>query len=149
MSSQHEVSAALRKIARGFDALADALAGEAPAEGERELPALREWGDRGLTRAQASALFRKHGFAPQTAGGWARGDWIESREDGCATSPTALGNGSPTRRQTRMSDRSACGSQREATSWTSTATWPVPCSCSSASTHAGSACVQRASTRDS
>jgi len=82
VGNYHEVSAAVRQIARGFDALADALAGQAPAEGERELPALREWGDRGLTRAEASALFRKHGFAPQTAGGWARGDWIESREDG-------------------------------------------------------------------
>jgi hypothetical protein len=27
-------------------------------------------------------LFHKHGFAPQTAGGWARGDWIETRDDG-------------------------------------------------------------------
>jgi hypothetical protein len=31
---------------------------------------------------EASALFRKHGFAPQTAGGWARGDWIEVHDDG-------------------------------------------------------------------
>jgi len=43
---------------------------------------VREWDGRGLTRAEASALFRKHGLAPQTAGGWARGDWIESRDDG-------------------------------------------------------------------
>ena len=41
-----------------------------------------KWGDRGLSRAEASALFRKHGFAPQTAGGWARSDWIETRPDG-------------------------------------------------------------------
>jgi hypothetical protein len=43
---------------------------------------LAEWGERGLTRPQASALFRKHGLAPQAAGGWARGDWIEIRDDG-------------------------------------------------------------------
>jgi hypothetical protein len=73
--------AALRQISRGFDALADALATDESGEG-RELAVLREWGERGLTRAEASALFRKHGFAPQTAGGWARGDWIESRRDG-------------------------------------------------------------------
>jgi len=51
-------------------------------EALRELAILREWGERGLTRAQASALFRSHGLAPQTAGGWVRGDWIETREDG-------------------------------------------------------------------
>jgi hypothetical protein len=74
----------MRQIARGFEALAKAVADE-PADrgdGESELSILREWGDRGLTRSEASALFRKHGFAPQTAGGWARGDWIESRDDG-------------------------------------------------------------------
>lgn len=78
-----EVSAALREIARGLEALADAIADETPVpEGQRELAVLREWGERGLTRAEASSLFRRHGFAPQTAGGWARGDWIESRPDG-------------------------------------------------------------------
>jgi hypothetical protein len=84
MSSPNEVAAALRQIARGYEALAAAVAGELdqPSEALRALAVLREWGDRGLTRAEASALFRKHGFAPQTAGGWARGDWIESRDDG-------------------------------------------------------------------
>jgi hypothetical protein len=84
MSSPSEIAAAVRQIAKGLEALADAIVGKSdqPAEALRELAILREWGDRGLTRAEASALFRKHGFAPQTAGGWARGDWIESREDG-------------------------------------------------------------------
>lgn len=36
----------------------------------------------GLSRGEASALFRKHCFAPQTAGGWAQSDWIEMRPDG-------------------------------------------------------------------
>ena len=76
------MSAALRQIARGFDALADAVAGERAPQEQRELAVLAEWGERGLTRAEASALFRKHGFAPQAAGGWARGNWIESRQDG-------------------------------------------------------------------
>jgi hypothetical protein len=49
----NEVAAALRQIAQGFGALAD-----------------------------ARALFRKHGSAPQTAGGWARSGWIETRPDG-------------------------------------------------------------------
>jgi hypothetical protein len=71
----------LRQIARGFDALAAALDEEPTPEGQRELTILREWGDRGLSRAEASALFRKHGLAPQAVGGWARGDWIETRGD--------------------------------------------------------------------
>jgi len=83
MSAPDELAAAVRQIARGLDALADALAGDSQHPPElRELEILREWGERGLTRSQASALFRKYGLAPQTAGGWARGDWIETRDDG-------------------------------------------------------------------
>jgi hypothetical protein len=75
-----QVAVALRRIARGFDDLADAVAGGGEPEEQRTADVLREWGDRGLTRGEASALLRRHGFAPQTAGGWARGDWIESRD---------------------------------------------------------------------
>src|SRR5206468_778666 len=84
VNNRSEISAALHGIARGFEALARAVAGEEPPppEGERELAVLSEWGDRALSRAEASALFRKYGFAPQAAGGWARGEWIELREDG-------------------------------------------------------------------
>lgn len=72
----------MRQIARGVDALADAVTEDLVTKERRELAVLREWGERGLTRVEASALFRRHGFAPQAAGGWARGDWIESRDDG-------------------------------------------------------------------
>jgi hypothetical protein len=84
MENLDEVAAAIRQIARGFEALADALAGASDRlpESVRARAVLREWGDRGLTRAEASGLLRKHGFAPQTAGGWARSDWIETRGDG-------------------------------------------------------------------
>jgi hypothetical protein len=84
VSPPDELASAIRQIARGVHALADAIDGKSsqPAEAARELTILREWGERGLTRAEASALFRKHGLAPQTTGGWARGDWIESRDDG-------------------------------------------------------------------
>jgi hypothetical protein len=78
-----EIAAALRQIGRGFEALARALEGEHPTEPEaRYLAALQEWGHRGLSRDEASTLLKKHGFAPQTAGAWARDDWIESRSDG-------------------------------------------------------------------
>ncbi|WP_157247975.1 hypothetical protein [Nonomuraea typhae] len=75
--------AALRQIAKGFEELAAALGpADEPDESERTAGLIAEWGTRGLTQRQASALFRKHGFAPQTAGGWARGDWIAIGEDG-------------------------------------------------------------------
>jgi hypothetical protein len=82
VGNESQIAAALRQIGRGFHALADAVASETAVEGARELAILREWGDRGLSRAEASALFRKHGMAPQAAGGWARAEWIESRDDG-------------------------------------------------------------------
>jgi hypothetical protein len=80
-----EVAAALRTISRGFADLAAAIeddGGETPSTEERYRAALTEWADAGLNREQASALLRKHGFAPQAAGGWVRGDWIETRDDG-------------------------------------------------------------------
>jgi hypothetical protein len=79
-----DIASALRQIGRGFTALAAAfedIDGAITSE-QRYREALIEWADRGLTREQASALLRKHGFAPQAAGGWARGDWIETRNDG-------------------------------------------------------------------
>jgi hypothetical protein len=84
LPSSHQVVAALRQVERALGALADALEGAAaaPTTEERTRAVLQEWRDRGLTREQASALFRRHGFAPQTGGGWARGDWIEQRPDG-------------------------------------------------------------------
>jgi hypothetical protein len=78
------IAAALRQISAGFAALADAVAADPaePPEESRHLALITEWGRQGLTRAEASALFRKHGFSPQAAGGWVRGDWLEIRDDG-------------------------------------------------------------------
>jgi hypothetical protein len=80
-----EIATALRTISRGFADLAAAIEdddAEALSTEERYRAALTEWDERGLNREQASALLRKHGFAPQAAGGWVRGDWIETRDDG-------------------------------------------------------------------
>jgi hypothetical protein len=84
VARERDIAAALRQIARGFESLAKAVEGgdEPEASDQRYRSVLREWGDRGLTREDASRLLRKHGFAPQAAGGWARGDWIETRADG-------------------------------------------------------------------
>ena len=78
------MAAALRQISAGYAALADAIAAD-PAElpeEDRYRALISAWGARGLTRAEASALFRKHGFSPQAAGGWVRGEWLEVRDDG-------------------------------------------------------------------
>lgn len=75
---------ALRHIASGFAAAADTI--DPPTvdrpQDERVAAVLRDWGERGLDRRATSEIFRRHGFAPQTSGGWANGDWIESRPDG-------------------------------------------------------------------
>lgn len=78
------VAAALRQISAGYAALADAIAAD-PAQSSDEhryRSLIAEWGGRGLTRTEASALFRRHGFSPQVAGGWVRGAWLEVRDDG-------------------------------------------------------------------
>jgi hypothetical protein len=77
-----KIQAALRLIARGLEELAGALGDAEADEDERTARVIREWGRRGLTQREASALFQRHGFAPQTTGGWARGDWVEIGDDG-------------------------------------------------------------------
>ncbi|MFF0773150.1 hypothetical protein ACFYUK_29960 [Nonomuraea wenchangensis] len=78
-----KIQNALRTIARGLEELAGALGDEQEAgEDERTARVIREWGRRGLTQKEASALFQRHGFAPQTTGGWARGEWVELGDDG-------------------------------------------------------------------
>ena len=76
------MQAGLRLIARGLEELATGLGDQDEAgEEERTARVIREWGLDGLTQQQASALFKKHGFAPQTTGGWTRGDWVEIGEN--------------------------------------------------------------------
>jgi hypothetical protein len=77
------MQAGLRLIARGLEEVAAGLGDDEDAdESERTARVIREWGRAGLTQQQASALFRRHGFAPQTTGGWKRGDWIAIGDDG-------------------------------------------------------------------
>jgi hypothetical protein len=77
----NQVAASLRLIARGFEGLARALVDEPmSSRNDRVVAAMSEWGTRGLSRGQASDLFKKHGLNPQTSGGWARGGWIETRQ---------------------------------------------------------------------
>src|SRR5262245_7495529 len=84
MGPREDVAAALRQIARGFEALADAVAADPgePPEPVRAAALLRAWGDRGLSRAGAGRRCRRPAFAPRCAGGWAGADWMETRADG-------------------------------------------------------------------
>ncbi|MFB4277854.1 hypothetical protein ACBJ59_21360 [Nonomuraea sp. MTCD27] len=78
-----KIQSSLRLIARGLEELAAALGDEQEAgEDERTARVIQDWGRRGLTQKEASALFQRHGFAPQTTGGWARGEWVEIGDDG-------------------------------------------------------------------
>ena len=78
-----KIQSSLRLIARGLEELAAALGDEQEAgEDERTARVIQEWGRRGLTQKEASALVQRHGFAPQTTGGWARGEWVEIGDDG-------------------------------------------------------------------
>lgn len=76
------VQSSLRLIARGLEELAAALGEQEASEDERTARVIGDWGRRGLTQKEASALFQRHGFAPQTTGGWARGEWVEIGDDG-------------------------------------------------------------------
>ncbi|MFC5825435.1 hypothetical protein [Nonomuraea insulae] len=76
------VQSSLRLIARGLEELAAALGEQEVSEDERTARVIGDWGRRGLTQKEASALFQRHGFAPQTTGGWARGEWVEIGDDG-------------------------------------------------------------------
>lgn len=87
MSREERIAAALCQIAAGCTALADAVTTAEPIpepepDEARYRALIAEWGGRGLTQDEARDLFRKHGFAPQAMGGWARGRWMELREDG-------------------------------------------------------------------
>lgn len=77
-----KIQASLRLIARGLEELAAALGEQEAGEDERTARVIQEWGRRGLTQKEASALFQRHGFAPQTTGGWTRGEWVEIGDDG-------------------------------------------------------------------
>ncbi|MGW0806762.1 hypothetical protein [Nonomuraea sp. NPDC002799] len=77
-----KMQAALRLIARGLDELAGALGEQEAGEDERTARVIEDWGPRGLTQKEASELFQRHGFAPQTTGGWARSEWVEIGDDG-------------------------------------------------------------------
>lgn len=79
--------AALRKIAVGVQDVIDVLGNEGAAEKtkkEREIALLKEFdrgsGD-GLTRGEAVRACKRHGFTPQTVGAWARGAYIEIKDD--------------------------------------------------------------------
>jgi len=83
-----QLGEALLTVAAGVEAAAlvmieTASTGEpAPPIGKtaREIQLIKEWDHRGLTRAEARALCLKHGFNGQKIGGWARGEWVVTKD---------------------------------------------------------------------
>lgn len=87
MADNTALIAALRKIGAGIQDVIDALDDEGGAEKtktEREIALMKEFdrspGD-GLTQVEAVRACKRHGFAPQTVGAWARGGYLEIRND--------------------------------------------------------------------
>jgi hypothetical protein len=88
MTDTTALIAALRKIAAGVQDVIDVLDNEGTDEKtkeEREIVLLKEF-DRGLgnglSRVEAVRTCKRHGFTPQTVGAWARGAYLEIRDDG-------------------------------------------------------------------
>lgn len=76
------IAAALRQVSRGIADIADLIDGNIAGDSDRvarEAATLYEFDvspDRGLSRAQASAAFKKHGLNPRAFGSWVQGGYL-------------------------------------------------------------------------
>jgi hypothetical protein len=80
------IAAGLRQVSRSIAELAALLDGNVPGDDlqERQAAALREFDvppDRGLSRAEASAAFKKHGLDPRSSGSWIQGRYLAREDD--------------------------------------------------------------------
>jgi hypothetical protein len=80
------VAAALRQVSRSIAELAAALDGNVPGDdlAVRQAAALREFDvlpERGLSRAEASAAFKRHGLDPRSSGSWIQGGYLMREGD--------------------------------------------------------------------
>jgi hypothetical protein len=81
------IAAALRQISRGIADVADLLDGNISGDSDRvarEAAALYEFPMApapGLSRAQASAAFKKHGLNPRAFGSWVQGGYLARKDD--------------------------------------------------------------------
>lgn len=76
------IATALRQVSRSIADIADALDGNIPGDGglvARQAATLYEFDvppEQGLSRAQASAAFKKHGLNPRSFGSWVQGGYL-------------------------------------------------------------------------
>jgi hypothetical protein len=80
------IAAGLRQVSRSIAELAALLDGNVPSDDlyERQAAALREFDvppERGLSRAEASAAFKKHGLDPRSSGSWIQGRYLIRKDD--------------------------------------------------------------------
>ena len=76
------IATALRQVSRSIADVADLLDGNIPGDSDRvarEAATLYEFDvppEQGLSRAQASAAFKKHGLNPRSFGSWVQGGYL-------------------------------------------------------------------------
>jgi len=80
------IVAVLRQVSRNIAELAALLDGNVPGDdlAVRQAAALREFDvppERGLSRAEASAAFKKHGLDPRSSGSWIQGRYLMREGD--------------------------------------------------------------------
>ena len=80
------IAAGLRQVSRSLADLAALLDGNVPGDdlAARQTEALREFDvppERGLSRAEASAAFKKHGLDPRSSGSWIQGRYLMREDD--------------------------------------------------------------------
>ena len=81
------MAAALRQISRSIADIADLIDGNIPGDSDRvarEVATLYEFDvppTQGLSRAEASAAFKKHGLNPRAFGSWVQGGYLARNGD--------------------------------------------------------------------
>jgi hypothetical protein len=87
MDDRTAIAATIRKIGANFADLADLIEGNVRGDSglvARQIACLREFDvppERGLSRAEASAAFRKNGLDPRSMGSWVQGGYLAREYD--------------------------------------------------------------------
>ena len=81
------IATALRQVSRSIADVADLLDGNIPGDSDRvareaATRTSRRPAEQGLSRAQASAAFKKHGLDPRSFGSWDQGGYLAREGDG-------------------------------------------------------------------
>jgi hypothetical protein len=86
-SNTKAIADKLRQVSRDISELADLIDGNIPGDRgrtAREIAVLREFDvkpSQGLSREQASAVFKRHGLNPRSFGSWVQGGYLARKGD--------------------------------------------------------------------